>query len=375
MKFRVDRDVMADAVVWASRSLPNKSTQPLLTGVHLVADKTGLTFSGSDADVSARANITADVAEPGTVLIPGRLLADITRSLPSAAIEFSIDGSRAHITCGRSSFSIPTMPVADYPPIPTMPQISGTIAGAEFAAAIAQVVVASSRDETLPPFTGIKIDIDGSTMTMAATDRYRLAVRELEWSPASPSLSTHALVPAKFLSETAKALSHSASIGLAFTSTSEGLVGIEGEGRQTTSRLLAADFPKYQSLLPSESSSVAQINTGQLIEAVKRVSLVLDRDIPVRIHFTNGEAAISGGGGNGEIAEAREYVECALSGDELTIAFNYQFLLDGLGAIDAPTAVISMTTPIRPAVITGAKEVDAPPYDSFKYLLMPIRQP
>ena len=374
MKFQVDRDVMADAVLWASRTLPTKSTQPLLTGMHLIAEKSGLTLSGSDADVSARANLIADVIETGTVLIPGRLLADITRSLPSATIDFSIEGNRAKISCGRSSFTIPTMPVAEYPPLPTMPNVSGTVTGTDFATAISQVAIAASRDETLPAFTGVKIDVEGALITLAATDRYRLAVRELNWSPTSTSISTHALVPAKFLSESSKSLSHSESISLAFATGNEGLIGIEGSGRQTTSRLLAADFPKYKTLLPTESTTVAQIGTSALVESVKRVSLVLEREAPIRVHFANGEAVITGGGGSGELAEAKEFIECTLTGEELTIAFNHQFLLDGLSAIDSSVAVVSMTTPIRPAVISGAADFGAQPDDSFKYLLMPIRQ-
>jgi DNA polymerase-3 subunit beta len=331
--------------------------------MHLVAEKSGLILSGSDADVSARANLSADVIETGTVLIPGRLLADITRSLPSAVIDFSIEGNRAKITCGRSSFTIPTMP-----------GVSGTVTGTDFATAISQVAIAASRDETLPAFTGVKIDVDGAVITLAATDRYRLAVRELNWSPTSTSLNTHALVPAKFLSESSKSLSHSESISLAFATGNEGLIGIEGSGRQTTSRLLAADFPKYKTLLPTESTTVAQISTSALVESVKRVSLVLEREAPIRVHFANGEAVITGGGGSGELAEAKEFIECTLTGEELTIAFNHQFLLDGLSAIDSSVAVVSMTTPIRPAVISGASDFGAQPDDSFKYLLMPIRQ-
>ena len=374
MKFQVDRDVMADAVAWASRTLPTKSTQPLLTGMHLVADKSGLILSGSDADVGARANLSAEVIETGTVLIPGRLLADITRSLPSAIIDFALVGNRAQITCGRSSFTIPTMPVAEYPPLPTMPGVSGSVSGTDFANAIAQVAIAASRDETLPAFTGVKIDVEGATITLAATDRYRLAVRELNWSPISTSLNTHALIPAKFLSDSSKSLAHSESISLAFATGNEGLVGIEGSGRQTTSRMLAADFPKYRTLLPTESTTVAQLSTSALAESVKRVSLVLEREAPIRITFTNGEATIVGGGGSGELAEAKESIECTLTGEELTIAFNHQFLLDGLNAIDSAIAVVSMTTAIRPAVISGASDFGAAPDESFKYLLMPIRQ-
>jgi len=375
VKFRVDRDVMADAVNWATRSLPTKSTNPLLAGLHLVAERTGLVLSGNDADVSARVNLNADVAEPGTTLIPGRLLADITKSLPSAPIEISIEGSRAVITCGRSSFTLPTMPVADYPPLPTMPEISGSIDGASFASAVAQVVVAASRDETLPAFTGVKIDVEGSVITLAATDRYRLAVKEISWTPTQTSISTNALVPAKFLSDTAKSLSSSELVSLAFASVSEGLIGIEGAGRQTTSRMLAADFPKYRTLLPSESSTIAQVSTASLIEAVKRVSLVLEREQPIKITFGATEATISGGGGSGDIAEAKEYVECATAGEEISIAFNPNFLLDGLNAIDAPVTVVSMTAAAKPAVITGAPDMDADSQDGFKYLLMPIRQP
>ena len=374
MKFQVDRDAMAEAVTWASRTLPSKSTQPLLTGLHLVAEKSNLVLSGSDADVSGQANVNADVEQQGTVLVPGRLLADITRSLPSAKIQFALNGNRVDITCGRSSFTIPTMPVAEYPPLPVMPEVSGTISGDEFANAIAQVATAASRDETLPAFTGIKIDVEGSVITMASTDRYRLAVREINWNPVSTTISTHTLIPARFLHESSKSLATSESVALAFAASNEGLFGIAGNGRQTTSRILAADFPPYRTLLPTESTSVAQVKTSELIDSVKRVALVLDREAPIKITFKKNEALVFGGGGSGELAAAQEVIEATNNGEEISIAFNHQFLLDGLHAIDAQISTIAMTTPIRPAVITGASEFGADSDDSFKYLLMPIRQ-
>lgn len=374
MKFQVDRDAMAEAVTWASRTLPSKSTQPLLTGLHLVAEKSNLVLSGSDADVSGQANVDADVEQPGTVLVPGRLLADITKSLPSAKIQFALNGNRVDITCGRSSFTIPTMPVAEYPPLPVMPEVSGTISGDEFANAIAQVATAASRDETLPAFTGIKIDVEGSVITMASTDRYRLAVREINWNPVSTTISTHTLIPARFLHESSKSLATSESVALAFAASNEGLFGIAGNGRQTTSRILAADFPPYRTLLPTESTSVAQVKTSELIDSVKRVALVLDREAPIKITFKKNEALVFGGGGSGELAAAQEVIEATNNGEEISIAFNHQFLLDGLHALDAQISTIAMTTPIRPAVITGASEFGADSDDSFKYLLMPIRQ-
>ena len=377
MKFRVDRDVIADAVAWAARSLPIRSTNPVLTGLHIVANQEGLVFSGNDGDVSARVTTSADVAETGTVLVPGRLLSDITKSLSreDKVVEIIVDASRASLTCGRSAFTIPTMPVAEYPPLPELPESSGLINGAEFAQAINQVAVASSRDETLPAFTGIKIDIEGSVITLAATDRYRLAMREIDWSPTKTSLSTSALVPAKFLAEASKALISATDVSLALASVSEGIIGIEGAGKQSTSRMLAADFPKYKNLLPSESNTVTQIRAESLKEAVKRVSLVLDREQPVSIHFSGSEAIVRAGGGSGDIAKAEEVIECLTTGDDISIAFNPHYLLDGLSVLDGDIAVIAMTISSKPAVITSAKDIDAQPDDSFKYLLMPIRQP
>ena len=374
MKFQVDRDLMADAVTWASRTLPSKSTQPLLTGLHLVAEKSTLTLSGSDADVSGQATLQADVEQPGTVLVPGRLLADITRSLPTSKIQFNLNNNRIDITCGRSSFTIPTMPVNEYPPLPVMPEITGTISGDEIANAIAQVATAASRDETLPAFTGIKIDVEGSVITMAATDRYRLAVREVNWNPVSTSISTHTLIPARFLYDATKSLATNKTVSLAFAAGNEGLFGVSGDNRQTTSRVLAADFPPYRTLLPNESTTIAQVKTSEIIDSVKRVALVLDREAPIKITFGANEAIIHGGGGSGELAAAQEAIEAVTTGEEISIAFNHQFLLDGLHAIDAPVANLAMTTPIRPAVITGAKEIGSSSDDSFKYLLMPIRQ-
>jgi DNA polymerase-3 subunit beta len=365
---------MADAVTWASRTLPSKSTQPLLTGLHLVAEKSTLTLSGSDADVSGQATLQADVEQPGTVLVPGRLLADITRSLPNSKIQFNLNNNRIDITCGRSSFTIPTMPVNEYPPLPVMPEITGTISGDEIANAIAQVATAASRDETLPAFTGIKIDVEGSLITMAATDRYRLAVREVNWNPVSTSISTHTLIPARFLYDATKSLATNKIVSLAFAAGNEGLFGISGDNRQTTSRILAADFPPYRTLLPNESTTIAQVKTSEIIDSVKRVALVLDREAPIKITFAANEAIIHGGGGSGELAAAQEAIEAVTTGEEISIAFNHQFLLDGLHAIDAPVANLAMTTPIRPAVITGAKEIGSASDDSFKYLLMPIRQ-
>src|SRR3954468_14414133 len=219
MKFRVERDVLADAAAWVARSLPARPPVPVLGGV-LVEATTGasgdrLLVSRFDYETSARGELDGTVGDPGRVLVSGRLLADITRALPSKPVDLVVDGSRATINCGSSRFSLPTMPVEDYPQLPAMPQLAGTVAADVLAQAVGQVVVAAGRDDTLPMLTGIRLEIEGEKLTLAATDRFRLAVRELEWTPEDAGLSTAVLIPARTLSEVAKTLAGAGTVDLA----------------------------------------------------------------------------------------------------------------------------------------------------------------
>ncbi len=373
MKFRVERDVLADAVSWAARTLPTRPSMPVLAGLVLEASEDSVTLSSFDYEVSSRVTIAADVQTPGTSLVSGRLLADITRSLPGAPVQLSNEGTRVVITCGRSSFTLPTLPVEDYPSLPTMPDSSGDIEAALFAAAVAQVAVAAGRDDTLPTLTGIRMEIEGGNIVLAATDRYRLAVREFSWNPKSSSISVNALIPAKTLADTAKSLSttHLVTIALSASGAGEGLIGFEGAGRRTTTRLLDGEFPKYRTLLPSEAATVASVDTSALADAVKRVALVAERNTPVRLAFDGSEVVLRAGAG--EDAQANEVVECRVDGDGLEIAFNPTYLLDGLSAVDAVTTTFSFTQATRPAVLTGADTNAASGVDDYRYLLMPVR--
>ena len=370
MKFRVERDVLADAVAWAARTLPSRPSLPVLAGLVITASDDLLTLSSFDYEVSARVEIPCDTQEPGTMLVSGRLLADIARSLPGQPVNVAIEGTRAMITCGRSSFTLPTLPIEDYPQLPTMPKSSGQIDGSLFAAAVAQVAVAAGRDDTLPTLTGIRMEFDGSNVVLAATDRYRLAVREFTWQPMQSSTSAHALVPARTLAETAKSLAHAdfVTVALSEGGSGEGLIGFEGNGRRTTTRLLDGEFPKYRTLLPSEAASVALVDTAALTDAVKRVSLVAERNTPVRLNFDGSEVTLRAG--NGEDAQANEVVECSVDGDAIEIAFNHTYLLDGLSAVDSSVTRFSFTQSTRPAVLTAG---DADATDDYKYLLMPVR--
>jgi DNA polymerase-3 subunit beta len=374
VKIRVERDAFADAVAWASRILPQKAALPVLSGLRIDAAGdagAGVRLSGFDYEVSAQANLDVTVAEGGSVLVPGRLLAEITRSLPPSPIDLATDGSRVVVSCGSSRFTLPTLPLEEYPTLPDMPAVSGTVGSDAFAAAVAAVAVAAGRDDALPVLTGIRVEIEGEQMTLAATDRYRLAVRTLRWQPEEPSMQTTALVPARTLAEAAKSLTSGAqlSIALAAGGTGEGLIGLAGGDRSTTSRLLDGEFPKYRSLLPETSTATANVDSAALTDAVRRVALVASRTSPIRLSFSADGIELEAGGLDD--AAATESLPAEFEGEALSIAFNPTYLLDGLGSLDSDAATLSFTGPTKPAVLTGKSNGDTG--SDHKYLLMPVR--
>lgn len=384
MKFRVERDTLADAVAWAARSLPARPPMPVLAGLLLNVAGETLTVSSFDFEVSAQVGVGIASASDGTGLVSGRLLAEITRSLPAHPVDVTDEGNRLLVTCGSARFTLPTMPVEDYPAIPAMPEASGVIGSDAFAAAVSQVAVAAGRDDTLPVLTGVRIEIDDDTVTLAATDRYRLAVRELKWQPATPGQTVTALVPARTLAESARSLTSGAevTVALATGGAGEGMIGFVGGGRRTTTRLLDGEFPKYRSLFPAEYAATAQVPTQQFVEAIKRVALVTTRNASVRLRFTTDLVTLEAGGG--EDAEATESLECSFrtndgndgnagndgAAADFVVGFNPGYLLDGLAAIDSDTASLGFTTPTKPAVITSKDSGT-----DYSYLIMPVRLP
>jgi DNA polymerase III subunit beta len=375
VKIQVDRDVLAEAVAWTARALPARPTVPVLAGMRLYAG-TDLTLSSFDYDVSAQATVPVTTEEEGSALVSGRLLAEISRSLPARPVQIASEGGKAVLSCGSATFTLLTMPEEEYPALPEMPPAAGSVGSDAFASAVSQSATAAGRDDTLPALTGVRIEIEGDTLTLISTDRYRLAVRELRWTPARPDLSAAVLVPARALAETARSLTSGAEVSIALALPGEGdgaggdgMIGFEGGGRQTTTRLLGGEFPRYQALLPTHATAVAELSTPLLTEAVKRVALVAERNTAVRLAFTSGQLVLEAG--TGEEAQAVEVLEAGYEGDDLAIAFNPQYLLDGLSAIDSDTARMSFTEPGKPALITGKPAPDGQP--DYRYLLMPIR--
>lgn len=386
LKFRLVRESFAEAVSWVARNLPSRPTVPVLSGVLLTGSEDGLTISGFDYEVSAEVQVAAEIASPGSVLVSGKLLSEITRALPNKPVDFYVDGNRVALTCGSARFSLPTMAVEDYPTLPTLPEETGTLPAELFAEAIGQVAIAAGRDDTLPMLTGIRVEISGESVVLAATDRFRLAVRELTWSALSPDIEASVLVPAKTLAEAAKAGADGSEVRLSLGSGSgvgkEGLLGISGNGKRSTTRLLDAEFPKFRQLLPAEHSAVATINVAELTEAIKLVALVAERGAQIRMEFADDMLRLSAGAD--DVGRAEEDLAVDYAGEPLTIAFNPTYLTDGLGSLHSERVSFGFTTPGKPALLRPASADDAVPSGSgpfpavptdYVYLLMPVRLP
>lgn len=386
LKFRLVRDDFADAVAWVARTLPTRPTVPVLAGVLLTGSDDGLTISGFDYEVSAEVRLAAEIASPGTVLVSGRLLSDITRALPDKPVDVQVEGTRVSLSCGSARFSLPTMAVEDYPTLPALPEETGALSADVFAEAISQVAVAAGRDDTLPMLTGIRVEISGEAVVLAATDRFRLAVRELTWSATGSDVEAAVLVPAKTLAEAAKTGTDGTevhlSLGSGLTVGKEGLLGISGNGKRSTTRLLDAQFPKFRQLLPTEHTAVASVGVANLTEAIKRVALVADRGAQVRMEFSGDVLRLSAGAD--DVGRAEEDVAVEFAGEPLTIAFNPTYLTDGLGSLHTERVSFGFTTPSRPAVLRPASDDDPQPTDNgpfpaistdYVYLLMPVRLP
>ena len=363
MKFTVARDVLAEAVSWTARALPVRPASPILAGVRIKAEGDELTLSSFDYEVSANSHIPATVDEAGEVLVSGRLLADISKSLPSKPVSVELDGQKVNLVCGSSHFTLAVMPLDEYPLLPAQPTTIGAIDSSTLSQAVSQVSIAASRDDTLPLLTGVRIEINGPAITLLATDRYRLAMREV------------ALVKARILQDVAKSMTSGAKVEVGLSGDSQpgasSLIGFTAQGRRTTSTLMDGDYPAVRRLFPDTTPIQAVVDRHALLEAVKRMSLVAERKTSVRLAFTAGQLVLEAG--QGDNAQASEAIEATLHGDDISTAFNPQFLIDGLQVLDTDYVRFGFTHPTKPAVITGQKKADEGEVTQFRYLLMPIR--
>lgn len=365
MKITVDPKVLADAVAWTAHALAARSSVPVLGGILLEANPAGLTLAAFDYDVSRRCTVAADITDPGKVLVPGRVLAEIAKALPNKPVEiYLFDGREIVITCGSTTFSLLTMPAEDYPTLPATPDDVGTVDAQVFAAAVGQVVRGVSADSSLPMLTGIRVDIDGDVITLASTDRYRMVSRTVPWTPVSPDFTAGVLIPGRDLQEITKSLPPGEStISLG----DKGLAVFRGGGRTATVRLVDEEFVEYRERLAFTDCKVwAEVDKAEFVRAVKRVSLMAERHTPARFSFSDGELVVQAGAA--DVGRASEALEADLVGAPVEIAFNPAYLLDGLAGVDGGRVRLGLPGPIVPALIVGTEEDP-----DYRYLIMPIR--
>lgn len=375
MKLTVHRDVFAEAVSFTVKLLPQRTTLPILSGVLLTADDSGMTLSSFDYEVSARTTISADVTTPGSVLVSGRLLSDIAQRLPQQDVTLELDGSSIRVTCGTAKFSLLTMPLEEYPQLPDVSGQVGEVSGEDFSDAISQVSPAASRDDVTPVITGVLLHLNGSELSMMATDRYRVAVRTINWSSSESLTDVSALVPSRTLSEVGKTFAHAEKVSVTIsTGGDRELVAFSAGDKTVTSLLIKGSFPPVQRLFPETTDNYAVVNTQELIEATRRVSLVIEREAPLRYSFTADGVLLEALGS--EQAQASETTDGHLVGNECVVSLKPQFLIDGLSHTDSEFARIGFTptdNPNKPGpvLITAQTSRDGDHDANYRYLLQP----
>lgn len=371
MKVEVNSQALADAVAWTTRVIDARPASPILAGIRLEAIDGTLQLSAFNYAISARHHIEAGVDESGSILVLGKLLTDITKSLPAAKTYLSTDGSTLTITSGKSTFTMQLMPDNEYPDLPVVPAKLGQVDAQTFAQAVAQASVAVSREENRPVLTGIRVQFQGNKVIMSSTDRFRLSRSSFTWTPENPDINTTALVRGALLRDVARSLDEHQNIVVDFDSENPSLLGFENAGRVSTSQLIDGEFPAVDRLYADEYPIHAVINKQDLISAIKRVSLVAERNAPIRMAFTSQELTLTAG--SVDEAQAKEILDIDMDGEDITVAFNPAYLIEGLSAISEPFVRMKMTTAVKPVEFNGQQESNSEESMDYRYLLVPMR--
>jgi DNA polymerase-3 subunit beta len=363
VKFRCDRDALSEALQTVQRGVSSRPGIPALTGVLLEAAGDGrLTLTTTDLEVSARLAVDVQVTEPGVALVPARLLGDTVKSLSDAPVEFETDQSQARIRCAAYEGSLRLLPAEDFPGLQEPGGTRVEARAAAFAEAVSQVGRAASRDEARPVLTGVLVEVSREGCVLAATDSYRLAVRDLL---ASADGEARAIVPERALSEAGRAASTDEK-GTVEVLVDESQVSFRAGGLTLTSRLIEGEFPNYRQLLPEVHESRLTVSRQQLLDAVRRVGLLARDTTPVRLEFNALGVKLSSS--SPDLGQAIETVEARYEGEDLIVAFNPQYLIDGLTASVGETVRLDVRDGLKPGVVRGES-------DAYTYLVMPVRLP
>lgn len=359
MKFTITADALADAAAFASKGISPRPPVPVLSGLLIEAQEGGLRISGFDYEKSARTQVGADVTETGKALLPGRMFTDIIRKFGKKTVTVEVDERRGTLKAGSAVFTVSAMPVEEFPPMPDLPPVVGTIDGDVFAAAVGQVIGAVSGDDTLKVLTGVHIVSEGDALIMRTTDRYRLAEAVIPWKPTGDDIDM--LVPGKWLADLVKTLAGEASI------LADGnIIGIRTGNRATTSLRIDGDYPKIKALFPDSSHTQITVDRAEFADILARVSLVAERNTPVRLTACDGELIIDAG--TGEDAQGREALPCVIDGTDVIVAVNPMYLAWSVAVTPAAEIVFGFQEKLSKPVLIGGSE-------GLRHLIMPVRLP
>ncbi len=368
MKFQADRDVLTEAISFVVRLVSPRPQLPQLSGVVIEAINNEVIFSVFDYEVSARASITANVEKPGKSLVQARLLSDIISKLPSESVSVEHTDSRVQINSGSSKFSLSAMSMSEYPSSPATPAGSGKVSGDIFAEAINQVSVAASREEVTPVLTAVMISANNKELSLIATDRFRVSTRTIPWSGGAGEREL--LVPARVVGEIAKTFSHEKEIEIGFADGDKELISFSSANKSVTTSTIKGKYPAVLSLFPTETPHFAVLNTQDLIDATRRVGLVVDRDKPLRYKFTSNEVSLESLGS--DVADASEQVSCSLTGEENTVSLKPQYLIDALSGVETEMVSLGFTSnPNNPNKPGPVLITPVGSNNHYRYLLQP----
>ena len=365
MKVACNRDELADKLAVVGRGVSTRTTVQILAGIMLRATGDRLVLSATDMEISLRLSLEAQVEEEGAVVVPGRLLVDIVRLLPTGEVTIAYGGEEgmAELVCGPASYKLHTYGPEDFPRLPEIEEeTTFSVDRESFLDTINRVSRSASRDESRPVLTGILVRFEGGKLVMAATDSYRLSVKETALAEGAGQ-ELEAIVPARALSELAR-IAQAADADAIEIGVQENQVVFGTDGIWLTARRIDGQFPNYKQLLPESFEAEVHLPREELLDVVRRTSLMAQRKSPLRLRFEEGELTVSAQ--TPDVGEARESLPISYSGDVMEIGFNAEFLRDGLESVTDDQVRFKLISPLRPGLLHGED-------DDFLYLIMPIR--
>ncbi|RSX54537.1 DNA polymerase III subunit beta [Bifidobacterium dolichotidis] len=371
MKVEVNSTSLAEAAAWTTRVIDSRPSSPILAGVKLEAKDGALFLSAFNYEISARDRIEAGVDEPGSVVVLGKLLTDISKMLPNEKTYLATEGSTLRITSGKSTFTMQLMPTDEYPDMPQLPSRLGQVDAETFSQAVSQAAVAVSHDGTRQVLTAIRVQCKGDHVTLSSTDRYRLSRAQFSWTPDDDSVDATALIRGTHMRDISRSLDEHQNVIIDFDPANPTIMGIENAGRISTVQLIDGEFPAVDRLYADEYPIHAVLSRQALIDAIKRVSLVAGRNEPIRMVFTGEEVTLAAG--VVDESQANEILDVDLDGEDITVAFNPNYLIEGISAITEPYVRMKMTTAVKPVEFDGQQEEDSDESMDYRYLLVPMR--